>query len=76
MSVSYKKLLHLMIERELFSSQLQKLAKISGNVFTRIRRNEYVSLERIEAICGVLHCGVDDIIDFLPDEKENKSYEQ
>jgi putative transcriptional regulator len=76
MSVSYKKLLHLMIERELSSSQLQKLAKISGNVFTRIRRNEYVSLESIEAICGVLHCGVDDIIDFLPDEKENKSYEQ
>ena len=66
MSVSYKKLMHLMIEQDITASQLQKRANISGNVFTRIRRNEYVSLESIEAICSVLKCGMDDIIDFLP----------
>lgn len=66
MSVSYKKLMHLMIEQDITASQLQKRANISGNVFTRIRRNEYVSLESIEAICSVLKYGMDDIIDFLP----------
>lgn len=66
MSVSYKKLMHLMIEQDITASQLQKRANISGNVFTRIRRNEYVSLESIEAICSVLKCGMDDIIEFLP----------
>lgn len=65
-SVSYKKLMHPMIEQDITASQLQKRANISGNVFTRIRRNEYVSLESIEAICSVLKCGMDDIIDFLP----------
>ena len=69
MAISYKKLLHLMIEKDITAPQLQKDAGLSGNVFTRIRRNEYVSLESIEAICNVLNCKVDDILDFLPERK-------
>lgn len=34
---------------------------------TRLKRNEYVSLESIEKICSVLHCKVDDIVEFIPD---------
>jgi len=70
MAISYKKLLHLMIEKEITASQLQKQANLSGNVFTRIRRNEYVSLESIESICRVLGCGMDDIIEFICEGKE------
>lgn len=76
MSVSYKKLLHLMIEKELSANQLQKKANLSGNVFTRIRRNEYISLESIEAICTVLNCGMDDIIEFLPDSTMGENNEE
>ena len=76
MSVSYKKLLHLMIEKELTANQLQKKANLSGNVFTRIRRNEYISLESIEAICTVLNCGMDDIIEFLPDSTMGENNEE
>lgn len=65
MAISYKKLLHLMIEKDITAPQLQRKAQLSGNVFTRIRRNEYISLESIEAICGVLDCRIDDILDFI-----------
>ena len=37
---------------------------ISGNIMTRIRRNEYVSLESIEKICNALECKIDDIVEF------------
>ena len=64
MSVSYKKLFHLMIDRGISTNDLTKRAGFSGNIMTRIRRNQYISLESIEKICKVLDCRVDDILDF------------
>ena len=69
MAVSYKRLFHLMIEREVTNAQLQKQAGFSANIITRLKRNESVSLESIEAICRVMECGVDDILEFVPERK-------
>lgn len=68
MAVNYKKLFHLLIERDMTAPQLQKQAGFSGNILTRLRRNGYVSLESIETICKVLDCKVDDILEFVSDE--------
>lgn len=64
MAVSYKKLFHLLIEKNITSSQLQQKAGFSGNIMTRMKRNQYISLESIESICRVLNCGVDEILEF------------
>lgn len=69
MAVTYKKLFHLLIEKDMTASQLQKQANFSANIITRLKRNGYVSLDTIESICNVLDCGVDDILDFIKDEK-------
>ena len=50
------------------AAELQKEAGYSANISTRMRRNEYVSLESMEKICRVLGCKVDDIVEFIPDE--------
>lgn len=71
MAVSYKKLFHLMIEKDITAPQLQKQAGFSGNILTRLRRNSYVSLESIETICKVLDCKVDDILEFVSDEAQD-----
>lgn len=68
MAVTYKKLFHLLIEKEMTASQLQKQANFSANIITRLRRNGYVSLDTIESICNVLDCKVDDILEFVKDE--------
>ena len=70
MAVSYKKLFHLMIEKDISNSQLQQMCGFSGNVMTRMRRNKYISLETIEVICNKLNCGVDDILEFNCEEKQ------
>lgn len=67
MGVSYKKLFHLMIEKDISNVELQRRAGFSGNILTRLKRNSYVSLESIETICKVLDCKVDDILEFVPD---------
>jgi len=66
MAVNYKKLFHLLIEREMTNTDLQQKAGFSANIITRLKRNDYVSLERIERICRVMKCGVDDILEFIP----------
>lgn len=67
MAVSYKKLFHLLIERELTNAQLQQRAGVSKNIIIRLKRNQYISMASIEALCCVLNCGVDDILEFTPE---------
>lgn len=69
--VSYKKLFHLLIERDISGPELQKRCHFSGNVLSRARRGKYLSLESIEKICTELDCGVDDILEFKPDGEKS-----
>ena len=64
MSVKYDKLFQLLHERKIKDIELTREAGFSGNIMTRIRRNNYVSLESIEKICKVLDCKVDEVIEF------------
>ena len=65
MAVKYDKLFEELSKRNMKESALIKEAGFSANIMTRIRRNQYVSLESIEAICKTLNCKVEDILDFL-----------
>ena len=71
MAVSYKKLFHMMIENDMSNAQLIEQAGFSANIMTRIKRGGYLSLESIERICSVMDCGVDDILEFIPNDQEN-----
>ena len=71
MAVSYKKLFHMMIEKDMSNAQLREPAGFSANIMTRLKRGSYLSLESIERICGVMNCGVDDILEFIPNNREN-----
>lgn len=64
MGVNYDKLFKLLNEQNMTTVDLQEKANFSGNITTRMRRNEYISLESIEKICRTLSCRVDDILDF------------
>ena len=67
MAVSYKKLFHLMIDTGITNAELMEQAGVSANIITRLKRNNYLSLDTIEKICKVLQCGVDDILEFISD---------
>ena len=64
MAVSYKKLFHMLIEKDMTTAQLQQQAGFSANIITRMKRNGYLSLDTIESICRVMDCGVDAILEF------------
>ena len=71
MAVSYKRLFHLMIDKGMSNAELMEKAGFSANIITRLKRDHYVALDSIEKICYALDCGVDDILEFIPDDKEN-----
>ena len=72
MAVSYKKLFHILIDRDMSNVQLQQAAGYSANITTRLKNGTYVSLESLEKICRVLECTLDDIVEFVPDETKPK----
>ena len=76
MAVSYKKLFHLMIEKDMTNTQLMKAAGLSANIMTRMKRGGYLSLESIEGICKAVDCGVDDILEFVPEENKSNDLEE
>ena len=75
MAVSYKRLFHLMIDKGMTNAELIEKGGFSANIITRLKRDNYVALDSIEKICYALDCGVDDILEFIPDEKEQKRHD-
>lgn len=63
MSVSYKSLWKLLIDRDMTKGKLSSEAGIATSTISRMSRNEYVSLEVLEKICIALDCELADIIE-------------
>lgn len=70
MGVSYKKLFHMLIDKNMTNAELMEQAGFSANIITRLKRDHYISLESIEKICEVMNCGVDDILEFTSENKK------
>lgn len=68
MTVSYKKLWKLLIDKDLMKKDLQQKAGISWATMTKMSKGEIVSTEVLMKVCKVLHCNVGDIVDFIEEE--------
>ena len=68
MSVSYKKLFKLLIDRDMKKKDLRALAGIGNSTMTKLANNENVTVEVMAKICKALNCKMDDLIDINPDE--------
>lgn len=69
MAVRYNKLFKLMIDKKITIAELKKKTYISGNIVSRLKKDEYVSMSSIEKICNALDCNVDDILEFVTEAK-------
>ena len=67
MAVSYKKLWKLLIDHDMKKKDLAKVADISNYTITKMSKGENVTVETLGKICAALNCGVDDIMEFIPE---------
>ena len=70
MSVCYNKLWKLLIDRKMNKTELRTAAGITTTALAKLGRDENVNTEVLAKICKVLECGVDDVMEFIPDNKE------
>ena len=69
MAVSYKKLWKLLIDKDMKKKDLCARAGISSASVTKMGRNGHVATEILLKICTALNCGIEDIIEIVPDDK-------
>ena len=67
MSVSYKRLWKLLIDKDMKKKDLESLAQISNYTITKMNKGENVTVEVIGKICKALKCSPDEIMEFIED---------
>lgn len=67
MVISYNKLWKLLIDKNLMKKDLREQAGLTTNVIAKMGKNGDVSTEVLRKICDTLDCGLDDIIELMPD---------
>ena len=69
MSISYKKLWKVLIDRDMKKKDLCAAAGISHTSMAKLGKNENVTTDVLLKICHALNCDIGDIMEIIPDNK-------
>lgn len=64
MTLNYNKLWKMLIDKNISRTQLVRMSKISTNAMAKMGKNQEVRMETMVKICDVLHCKIDDVVDY------------
>ena len=70
MPVSYNKLWKLLIDKNMKKKELGEAAGISNSLIAKLGKNENVTVDVLVRICSALDCGIDDIMELIPDDRQ------
>ncbi len=68
MAVSYKKLWHILLDRNMKKKDLEAAAGITHYQMYKLANDKDITTDVIGAICVALDCKPDDIMEFLSDK--------
>ena len=68
MTISYKNLWKLLIDKDMKKKDLQKAAGISAASITKLGKNENVNTEILQKICVALDCDISDIMEMVSEK--------
>jgi DNA-binding Xre family transcriptional regulator len=69
MTVSYKKLWKLLIDKDMKKKDLREAAGISTSSMAKLGKNENVNTEILVKICKALNCDISDIMEIVEDDR-------
>ena len=72
MAIRYNKLWKTLIDENMMKVDLRDQAGITTNALAKLGKNEHVSTQVLEKVCKVLHCEIQDIMEFVPDEEREE----
>ncbi|MDC7230729.1 MAG: helix-turn-helix transcriptional regulator [Sphaerochaetaceae bacterium] len=68
MTVSYKKLWKILIDKDMKKKDLREATGMSTTSLTKLSKNENINTEILVKICKVLECDIGDIMEVTSDE--------
>lgn len=68
MTVSYKKLFKLLIDRDMKRKTLQAAAGLSPSSMAKLSKHQHVSMEVLIKVCTALNVDFGDIMELVPDD--------
>lgn len=72
MAIRYNKLWKKLIDENMMKVDLRDQAGITTNALAKLGKNEHVSTQVLEKVCKVLHCEIQDIMEFVSDEEREE----
>ena len=72
MAIRYNKLWKKLIDENMMKVDLRDQAGITTNALAKLGKNEHVSTQVLEKVCNVLHCELQDIMEFVPDDERKE----
>ena len=70
MAWSYERLWILLIKKKMKKIDLLRVSKINANALARMGKDLPVTMDNLGKICKTLHCELEDIVQYIPDEEE------
>ena len=70
MSISYKKLWKLLIDRDMKKKDLKEASGISTASIAKLGKNENVNTEILIKVCKALKCDISDIMEIVDDTEK------
>ena len=67
---SYKRLWKLLIDKNMKKRDLKEAAKLSPSLMSSLKQDKSVTVNTLSRICEVLDCRIEDIMEFVPEEKK------
>ncbi|MDO5713663.1 MAG: helix-turn-helix transcriptional regulator [Tissierellia bacterium] len=62
MKANYKKLWHILLDRDMKKKELAQMAGVSTYTINKLNKNDNVTVEFLGKICKALNCTLDDIM--------------
>ena len=72
MAIIYRKLFHLLIDRNIKKGELQEKAGVTSSIMARLAKDETVKSDTIGKICDALNCQPGDIMENIPSHKNSQ----
>lgn len=69
MTISYKKLFHLLIDKDIKDSEFRQMINISAPTLSKLKNGKIITTEIIDKTCKTLNCQPFDIMEYVEDDE-------
>ena len=73
MRISYNKLWHLMLDKQMNKADLKRATGISTASIAKLSKGENITTDILVKICNALDCELNDIMELARDDERTKS---